>query len=54
MHYQDSLRVGINQLAGIVGIEDDLRAAQYQTNGKRRQQNDAEQFPGQTVTQCGQ
>jgi hypothetical protein len=44
-HAQDSLGFGIDQLAGLVSIEDDLRAAQYQANGERRQQNDAEQLP---------
>ena len=41
-HAQDALGVGLDQLAGAVDVEENLRAAEYEPYGQRGQQDDAQ------------
>src|SRR5690606_10151166 len=49
-----SVGVGIDQLAGAVDVEENLRAADYEHDGQRGQQDDAQYSPRQAVAQFRQ
>src|SRR5690606_34738840 len=49
-----SVGVGIDQLAGAVDVEENLRAADYEHDGQRGQQDDAQYSPRQAVAQYRQ
>ncbi|MNV64384.1 hypothetical protein D3C71_1570240 [compost metagenome] len=50
-HVEDTLGIVVHGLAGLVGVVDDLRATEYDTDRQRRQQHDPEQLDRQAVPQ---